>query len=213
MLRRSKWIIAFSLLLTFAVQAQDYYTWYQGGLTAKMVSSRMTISSEQVSTADGEAEIGFQIGGFFRVNIDQFYVEPQLLFSATKSQLVFQDFGGVPNFDPIASFEFNTLDLPIDIGIRFGNLRINTGPNLSFLLSGQRSFLNEVEKVTDEYNKLNMFWRFGLGADFDRIMVDLKYEFGPSKTGESLSNIIGTEFIPKQRQWIISVGFNLMDDF
>lgn len=185
------------LLMPFSVISQDYDTWFQGGLTAKVVSARMTIESELVRTSDLESEFGYQIGVFARINIDNIYVEPQLLFSTIKTQLIFKDFGQVPGFDPSANFEFNTIELPIDIGMRFGRLRVNTGPSFSLLVSGERAFLNDVEEVTDEYNRMNMLWHFGVGGDFDRVFIDLRYEFGLSKTGESLSNIIGTEFIPR----------------
>ena len=210
MLRKLKNTLILLMLVPFSLIGQDYDTWFQGGLTAKVVSARMTITSDLVATSDMEAEIGYQFGGFFRISVDNIYVEPQLLFSTIKTQLVFKDFGQIPGFDPVASFEFNTLELPIDIGMRFGQLRINTGPSFSFLISGQRAFLNQVEKVTEEYNSLNMLWHFGLGGDFDPILLDLRYEFGLSKTGESLSNLIGTEFIPRQRQWVIAVGLNLI---
>ena len=55
-------------------------------------------------------------------------------------------------------------------------------------------------------------WHWGIGGDFERIFVDIKYESGLSKTGESLSNLIGREFVPKQRQWVISVALNLLKD-
>lgn len=205
----------FSIIVFVASQAyaQQYDTWYQAGPKFKLVSSRMTIDSDRVKTSESESEIGYQFGGWFRVNIDKIYVQPEVLYSTIKTQLVFQDYQDVPGFNPRADFEFNTLEIPVDIGFRAGNFRMNTGPSLSLLLSGQRSFLNEVEKVTDKYNKVNMLWHFGVGADAKRITLDLKYEFGLSKTGESLSQIIGTDQIPKQRQWIFAVGFNLMNDY
>jgi hypothetical protein len=80
-------------------------------------------------------------------------------------------------------------------------------------MSGQRSFLNEVEKVSDDYNRSNMMWHFGIGGDFDRFVLDINYEFGLSKTGESLSQILGRDFVPKQRQWVIGLGVNILNDY
>lgn len=195
------------------VQAQDYETWFQAGPQLKIVSAKMTIESELVSTSDINSEIGYQFGGFFRINIDKVYIQPELLYSTIQTQLVFQDYGGVMGFNPQADFEFNTLEIPVDIGYRIGNLRLNSGPSMSILLTGERSFLNEVTQVTDDYNRINILWHFGLGADIKRFLLDVRYEFGLSKTGESLSNIIGTEFIPKQRQWLFSVGYNILNDY
>lgn len=192
------------------VSAQIYSTDHQAGAILKVVSARMNINSDLVSTSSTESEVGYQFGGFYRVNIDRIYVQPELLFSKIKTQLVFNDYNGVSGFNPLAQFEFNTLEVPINIGYRIGNLRLMMGPSFSILLSGERSFLNEVQKVTSEYNRTNFMWHWGIGGDFQRIFIDIKYESGLSKTGESLSNLIGREFVPKQRQWVFSVALNLL---
>jgi len=196
--------------MSSVVWAQVYSTDYQAGAILKIVSAKMNINSELVSTSNTESEVGYQFGGFYRVNIDRIYVQPELLFSKIKTQLVFNDYNGVSGFNPLAQFEFNTLEIPVNIGYRIGNLRLMMGPSFSILLSGERSFLNEVEKVTSEYNRTNFMWHWGIGGDFQRIFIDIKYESGLSKTGESLSNLIGREFVPKQRQWVFSVALNLL---
>ncbi|OEK04451.1 outer membrane beta-barrel protein [Roseivirga misakiensis] len=193
-------------------QTYSYSTDYQAGAKIKLVSARMNISSELVSTSDASSEVGYQFGGFFRVNINKVFVEADLLYSKIKTQLVFNDFDGIVGFDPLAEFEFNTIEIPLSIGYRIGNLRLFMGPSISNLVSGQRSFLNEIEKVTDEYNRTNLMWHWGIGGDFQRIFIDINYESGLSKTGESLTNLIGREFIPRQRQWVFSVALNLLRD-
>lgn len=206
-------LVIFTLVsLPCTLRGQVYSTDHQAGAILKLVSARMNINSDLVSTSNTESEVGYQFGGFYRVNIDKIYVQPEVLFSKIKTQLVFNDFNGVPNFNPLAQFEFNTLEIPINIGYRIGNLRLMMGPSFSFLLSGERSFLNDIEKVTSDYNRSNFMWHWGIGGDFDRIFVDIKYESGLSKTGESLSNLIGREFVPKQKQWVISVALNLLRD-
>ncbi len=204
--------ILIMMSMSSVVLAQVYSTDHQAGAILKIVSARMNINSELVSTSSTESEVGYQFGGFYRVNIDRIYVQPELLFSKIKTQLVFNDYNGVSGFNPLAQFEFNTLEIPVNIGYRIGNLRLMMGPSFSILLSGERSFLNEVEKVTSEYNRTNFMWHWGIGGDFQRIFIDIKYESGLSKTGESLSNLIGREFVPKQRQWVFSVALNLLRD-
>ncbi len=199
-------------LLPFAVAGQTYSTDHQAGAILKVVSARMNINSDLVSTSNTESEVGYQFGGFYRINVDRIYLQPEVLFSKIQTQLVFNDYTGISGFNPLAEFEFNTLEVPINIGYRIGNLRLMMGPSFSILLSGERSFLNEVEQVTSEYNRSNFMWHWGIGGDFDRILIDIKYESGLSKTGESLSNLIGRDFVPKQRQWVFSVALNLLRD-
>ncbi|MBO3697061.1 porin family protein [Roseivirga sp. E12] len=205
-------LILVTMSLPALVSGQVYSTDHQAGAILKVVSARMNINSELVSTSSTESEVGYQFGGFYRVNIDRIYVQPEVLYSKIKTQLVFNDYNGVPGFNPLAQFEFNTLEIPINIGYRIGNLRLMMGPSFSILLSGERSFLNDVEKVTSEYNRSNFMWHWGIGGDFERIFIDIKYESGLSKTGESLSNLIGREFVPKQKQWVFSVALNLLRD-
>ncbi len=173
----------------------------------------MTIDSDLVDLSQSESEIGYQIGFFGRLNVDKIYVQPELLFSKIKTDLVFQDYDNINGFNPRADFEFNTLEIPLDIGYRIGDFRMFFGPSISILISGERSFLNEVQRVTEDYNRTNLLWHFGVGGDFDKVIIDVNYEFGLSKTGESLSNIVGTEFVPKQRQWVFAIGLNIFDDY
>lgn len=199
--------------LGFGLNAQEYNTWHQGGFRLKVLSAKMTIDSDLVDLSQSKSEIGYQVGVFGRFNVNNVYVQPELLFSKVKTDLVFQDYDDINGFNPRADFEFNTLEIPIDIGFRIGDMRVFFGPSVSFLISGQRSFLNKIERVTDEYNRANLLWHFGAGGDFDKVIVDIKYEFGLSKTGESLSNIVGNEFVPNQRQWVFAVGLNIFDDY
>ena len=198
------------LFLPSGLFAQVYATDYQAGPILKVVSARMKINSDLVSIPDTESEVGYQFGGFFRANIDKVFVQSELLFSKIQTQLVFQNYDGIMNFNPRAEFEFNTIELPVNIGYRFGNLRFFMGPSFSILISGERSFLNEVQRVTSEYNRSNLMWHWGIGGDFERVFIDIKYETGLSKTGESLSNLIGRDFVPKQRQWVFSIALNLL---
>lgn len=206
----SKCILAILLTQTLTLSAQTYWTEFQGGPVLKVVSAKMNISSDLVDIPAAESEVGYQFGGFFRINIDNIYVQPELLYSKIKTQLSFLNYDGIDGFNPRADFEFNTIELPINIGYRIGNLRLEMGPSFSILVSGDRSFLNEIQSITSEYNRSNMFWHWGIGGDFQRISVDLKYETGLSKTGESLSNLLGVDFVPRQRQWVFSIALNLL---
>jgi len=80
--------------LPCALNGQSYSIDHQAGAILKLVSARMNISSDLVSTSSTEAEVGYQFGGFYRINIDKIYVQPEVLFSKIKTQLVFNDYNG-----------------------------------------------------------------------------------------------------------------------
>lgn len=204
------------LICGFLVQltAQEQYNrFYQAGPLLKVVTAKMKLDSDEIDLSEGGSEVGYQFGVFARANVQGVFVQTSVLLSKIKTELVFVNYDDVQNFNPRADFEFNTLELPVDIGYRIGNLRLQMGPTFSFLLSGERSFLNEVEKVSDDYNRSNMMWHFGLGGDFDRFVIDINYEFGLSKTGESLNQLLGRDYVPKQRQWVIGLGVNFLNDY
>ena len=201
-------------LLSLSALAQSHYDrFYQAGPVVKLVTAKMKLRNDEIDLSEGGSEVGYQFGAFFRINVQGVFVQSSVLLSKVKTDLIFKNYNDVQGFNPRADFEFNTLELPVDIGYRIGNLRLQMGPSFSFLMSGQRSFLNEVEKVSDDYNRSNMMWHFGIGGDFDRFVLDINYEFGLSKTGESLIQILGRDFVPKQRQWVIGLGVNILNDY
>lgn len=203
----------FFLLSTQLAAQERYSTWWQAGPIVKLMSARMNIDSDLIDLSAAEAEVGYQFGAFARINVQNVFFQPQVLIAKTRSQLVFKDYDGVTGFNPRADFEFNTINIPVDIGFRFGKLRAFMGPNLSLLLSGERSFLNEVENTSEQFNRSGVLWHFGLGGDFDRFSFDVQYESGLSKTGESLSLLLGREFVPRQRQWVFSLALNLLNQY
>ncbi len=202
------------IILTASAMGQERYDrFYQAGPILKLVTAKMKLDNETINLSEGGSEVGYQFGGFFRINVQDVYVQPSILLSKIKTQLVFSNYQGVQGFNPRAEFEFNTLELPIDIGYRIGNFRMQMGPSFSILLSGQRSFLNDVERVSDDYNRSNLMWHFGIGGDFDRFVIDINYEFGLSKTGESLGQLLGRDFVPRQRQLVFGVGINFLEGY
>ena len=181
------------------LQAQDYWTRFQAGPMIKVASARMSTNSDLALVPADGGEVGYQFGGYFRINVDRIYVQAEVLYSKIQTKLVFLNYDDIQGFNPRAEFEFNTLELPIHIGYRIGNLRLHSGPSISTSLSGNRSFLNEIDNVTDSYNSTTILWHFGIGGDFERFIVDVNYESGLSKTGESLTNLLGRALVPKQR--------------
>ena len=207
-----KYCLLFLLVIVVSVQslAQDRYeTYYALGPTLKIVQSSLSFSSNVVNVPDSEPEVGYQLGAFFRARVNNLYVQPEILFSSTQNQLIFNDHDGIPGFNPRADFEFTSLEFPLSIGYFFENLRFETGPAVSVLLRAEEFFLNVREEVTENYNKVNLQYRFGVGLDLHNVLVNLSYEIGLSKTGESLRNIVGQSFQPKRSQWAFSVSLAL----
>lgn len=198
-------------VFSFQCIAQDIYeVTYKAGPIIKVINPKTNIESENVRIPEEGNEVGYQFGGFLRFQINNVYFQPELLFSTIQSRIEFLNYQGVAGFNPTADYEFNTLELPVAIGVNIGNFRIDGGPGLSILLKGSEIFLQENNNVTSDYNNMSLLWRLGAGIDINQLSLDFKYEFGLSKTAESLERIIGRDMLPRQSQLVFSVAYSLI---
>lgn len=203
-------LVLLCLGLSSVSLAQNFYdTYYMAGPVIKLVQSKFNFDSDLVNVPESEPEVGYQLGGFFRTRINDLYVQPELLISRTKNQLIFPNHDGINGFNPRAEFEYTSIEMPLSIGYYFGNVRLDTGPTVSILTKANQFFLNEKTDITDQFNKVSLQYRVGVGLDINNVLVNLNYEFGLSKTGENLRRLVGTSFEPKRSQIALSVGLIL----
>jgi hypothetical protein len=186
-----------------------YETYYTVGPVIKVVQSTFRFENDQVNIPESEPEIGYELGGFLRVRVNDLYVQPELLLSKTQNQLVFLNYDGVTGFNPKADFEFTSIDIPVAIGYFFNNFRIESGPAISILLEGQQFFLNEKTDIKDDFNNVSLQYHVGIGFDLNDALININYEFGLSKAGESLRRFVGSDFRPSRSNLVFSVALAL----
>tara|TARA_R110001592_G_scaffold65325_4_gene200564 strand:- start:2273 stop:2938 length:666 start_codon:yes stop_codon:yes gene_type:complete len=193
--------------------AQDIYdVTYKAGPVVKVVSPKIRIDSDYVRIPEEGNEIGYQFGFFTKIRVNNVYFQPELLIATAQNRIDFLNYNDVNGFNPSADYEFTTLEVPVSIGVNIGNLRLDTGPGFSLMLSGNEYFLNEKYNVTKDYNQMTVLWRVGLGVDINNLLLDFKYEFGLSKTEESLGRLIDRELVPRQSQLVFSVAYSILRD-
>ena len=129
------------------------------------------------------------IGALLHYHItDRFALQPELMFSAQ----------GAEQGD--RQFEMNYLNLPILAQVMFGDgFRLQTGPQVGYLLSAKREMNEDEVDVKDSYNKTDFSWV--LGASYitkARVGIDARYNFGISNVNENSS--------PKIRNNVFQVG-------
>lgn len=203
------WLVAHNVMV---YGQSEYEVSYKAGLVFKIVSPTIDIDSDLVSIPNEGNEIGYQIGAFTRIRVNNIYIQPELLLANIQHRIELLDYNGISGFDPPADFEFTTLEVPLSIGVNIGNLRLDAGPGFSILLKGSQYFLQEKTSVTREYNHLSLLWRFGLGVDLKALSVDFKYEFGLSKTAESLDRLVDRSLFTRQSQLVFSIAYSFIKD-
>ena len=162
---------------------------------------------------DTDAVLTYQLGVFTRFMFAGIFVQPEAMFSSSKTEMKFKnilDENDAGN-DVIGEMRLNKLDVPVMIGKRFMKiLRINAGPVFSYILSqniGQSGTKEAWNEINAEYKNATVGLQYGIGIDIAMINIDLRVEKGFQAISENLT-IGETSFAADQRleQIMLSLG-------
>ena len=134
-----------------------------------------TFSSTGNDVIDGaESKSGYHAGIWFRgkLPIIGFYVRPEIVFTQIKSEYLFND--------ALTDYNFKKIDVPVLLGkkiLGFGNIFI--GPSFQYILENEFSFS---DLTTDDFDKFSVGVQMGVGVEFGKVGVDVRWERGLSNT-------------------------------
>ena len=182
-------IVAIATLLSYAASAQDYDPFFRLGLKAGVNLSN--IRANNLSLGSGNSGFDFKdkdnrstgfVGGIFMRFGREFYVQPEILLSQKGGKFdVYKT--GVKNDEGELDVRFSNLDVPVLLGYRFGKIfRINVGPVASFRLSDSGKISDSFNEYTEGDteatfdNNVAFGYQAGIGVDFGRLSLDVKYE-------------------------------------
>lgn len=162
---------------------------------------------------DTDAVLTYQLGLFTRFMFAGIYVQPEAMFSSSKTEMTFENIinGNGNTNNVVGEMKLNKLDVPVMIGKRFMKiLRINAGPVFSYILSqniGQSGTKEAWNEINAEYKNATVGLQYGIGVDIAMISIDLRLEKGFQAISENLT-IGETSFAANQRleQIMLSVG-------
>lgn len=152
--------------------------------TAGISSNR--IKFKDIPQAIGtQANTGYMVGAFMRVNLGKLYLEPALNYSHKKSVIEekAQALGENPdNFD----LKLNTFDIPVMLGFQvldlsIVKLRAFLGPVLSV---GKVKNLKKLGDISTD--KTNWHGKVGVGVDIWKLTFDIDYEKAFKNLGHEL---------------------------
>ncbi|MBS9523703.1 PorT family protein [Litoribacter ruber] len=185
-------IAAFCLFFAASTQAQDF------SIGPKVGVSQGNISVNGDGYSSGSNRLGYHLGGFVRLGGRSFFIQPEVLYTNTGGEIEQTSGPGGP-----VSYEatFNRLDVPVMLGLKFGNVfRVQAGPVASFLLS------SSFDGNGVEYNNNTIGYQAGIGLDIANLILDLKYE-GP--LGNTSDSVAGFPTDQRMNQLILSLGIRL----
>jgi hypothetical protein len=182
-------IALFALLIAHAATAQ-YDPAFRFGIKAGANLSNINGSNDLSIVHSGNAfdfkdndnrSLGFVGGVFFRFG-KTFYIQPEVLLSQKGGRFnVYED--GVQNSDGKVDVRFSNLDVPVLFGVRVARFfRVNVGPVASLRLSNNGKLGDSFDEIAGENsnaefrNRLAYGYQAGVGVDFGRLSLDVRYE-------------------------------------
>lgn len=122
-----------------------------------------------------DRNIGYHLGLFGKIG-DQLYFKPELIYTSTKS-----------DYDN-DSFKMQKLDAPMLVGLKvLGPISVFGGPSFQYILDSKFGDIT----VNDVKNDFTVGLNFGIGLNFSKVGIDLRYERGFSKNEATFVNNIG----------------------
>ena len=164
---------AIAILISNIAMAQSFGI--KGGLNYNANGDYIESLENVVDSPD--RNIGYHIGLFGKFG-DQLYFRPELVYTATKS-----------DYDDNA-FNVKKIDAPLLVGIKvLGPVSVFGGPSLQYILDTEFEGI-DVNDVEDDFS---VGLNFGIGLNFNKIGVDLRYERGFNDNEATfINNNLGT---------------------
>ncbi len=186
-------LLCIFLVAALAASAQSPLNF---GIKAGFNSSKLTTDLDNF---DEDNITNFVAGAFARVNVKSFYFQPEAYFSSKGGKL--KDVEGVNSFD------LKTVDVPLLLGYKIinkglVNLRVNTGPVMSFVTS------KDVDAPSSAFEtgkpKDSIFgWQYGAGLDLLFFSLDVRME-------NSFGDIYSGHSDEKNKIFMVTLGFFLL---
>lgn len=178
-----------AMMISYAASAQ-YDPAFRFGIKAGANLSNVNGSNDLSLNSGSSAfnfkdndnrSLGFAGGVFFRFG-KTFYLQPEILLSQKGGKFnVYKD--GVQDGDGKVDVRFSNLDVPVLFGVRVAKFfRVNVGPMASLRLSNNGKIRDSFDDVTggnssaEINNRLAFGYQAGVGVDFGRVSLDVRYE-------------------------------------
>ena len=200
-----------AVVLTIGVsQAQSFNFGIKGGVTLN------SLSYEQETGLQAEANPGFNVGAFFRLYIgDKLYLQPEVAYSFGKFNFdvnVMDAIDGTLTEDLTQSFEASKqgVSIPVLVGYRVldlkvANLRLFAGPEFMISTSNFEQLTSDMEAIGQNFesNAFGVSGVAGIGVDALMLSLDLRYAYPFTN-----NFVIGGEET-NFKGWVVSLAWKL----
>lgn len=170
-MKNSFFIAVFLILVTTVSYAQSTNGFgIRAGVNYNANGDYLETVTDNAQSPD--RNVGYHFGLFGKIG-NKVYLKPEVVYTTTKS-----------DYDS-DSFEMQKIDAPILLGYKIlGPLSVFAGPSFQYILD------SEFEGITinDIENDFSIGFNFGVGINFKKIGIDLRYERGFSNNEATFIN-------------------------
>lgn len=180
-LKNSAFIAGILVCISFSLSAQNGSSFgIKGGLNYSGNGDYFESIGDNAENPD--RNIGYHIGVFGKIG-DKLYLRPELVYTATKS-----------DYDS-DELSVKKIDLPVLVGLKvLGPLSIFAGPSFQYILDTEFDGIN----IDNVENDFSVGLNFGIGVNFNKIGIDLRYERGFSDNEATfINNTIGSNTLSR----------------
>lgn len=146
---------------TFGVKAQNGSGFgIKGGLNYN--ANGDYFESIGANAENPERNVGYHIGVFGKIG-DDLYFKPELIYTSTKSEYDSNE------------FSMKKIDAPLLVGIKvLGPVSVFAGPSLQYIVDTDFDGV-DIDDIEEDFT---LGLNFGIGVNFNKVGIDLRYERG-----------------------------------
>jgi hypothetical protein len=209
-----KIIFAFCLIISFSLNTKAIDYGIRGGVNFSSLPNLEEVIGDYTLFGEPDNYFGFHIGAMSQVKFFSMFVQPEVLFTSVGTFMRLEENVENAGLDNRAYFKtkYYKIDVPVIVGPHFGPVRIGVGPVYSLMLGHSNDYDSETLGV-DFRQKLftsNLGYQIGAGIALGNLILDLKFEGGLTKFGNTVT--VGNITQPvdtRPRQVILSIGLLL----
>ncbi|WP_299101188.1 outer membrane beta-barrel protein [uncultured Winogradskyella sp.] len=194
-LKKSVITTALLLFIGFSLTAQNNSAFgFKGGLNYG--GNGDYFDSVSLNSSNPDQNIGYHVGIFGKIG-NKIYLRPEIVYTVTKSDYDNND------------FNVKKIDVPVLVGLKvLGPISVFAGPSAQYILETD---FHGVE-IDDLQEDFTVGLNFGIGLNFNKIGIDLRYErgFGENEARFIEDNITRNSRIDtRPEQLILSLSIGL----
>jgi hypothetical protein len=149
------------------------------------------------------------IGFFGHANFGYLFLHADVMYNYFEYQYTWTDYTGAEN--PFSDYieQYDYLDFSAFSGFNVGPARIGMGP-VAHVLLNYESNLENMDFYDTNFRPITFGWRFGIGASYSRIQVDIKYEMNFHTNGYHMMFYDEYQsFDKKSGKFVVTLGISI----